>query len=70
MTMDRVYDHAREHAAIEAVCGLFDEMGLTLFERWHVCHCIDMAATQVMGEGLKELRDSILEADKATLSSS
>lgn len=57
-------------AAIEHVCDYFDEHGLTIVERWHVCESIELAALGIMGGKLRDLCEEIKKADLASLSAS
>lgn len=58
-----VYHKERNDAAIEHVCAYFDSANLTLFERWHVCHCIAMACVQAMAPGMREVADEMRAID-------
>lgn len=40
--------------AIREVCGLFDNIGLSMIERWWTCLCISRSAEAIMGEGFKQ----------------
>lgn len=56
-------------AAIEHVCGYFDEQGLTLVERWHVCESIELAALGMIGGKLREVCEDLKDADLESLRS-
>lgn len=60
---EKVIDTEKVEAAIKGVCDLYDAMGLTLLERWHVSKSIEMAALGIIGENYKgsieELRDKL-----------
>jgi len=47
-------DKERVDAGIEQVCACLDSLGLTLFERWYVCRCIEKSAAGIMGESFAE----------------
>jgi len=50
-----VFDIVRVDRAIVDVCSYFDEHGLTLYERWHVCNSIEKAALGIMGDAIASL---------------
>lgn len=56
-----LFDRERVDGAIAAVCDRFDELGLTLFERFWVSFHIALAALHVMGLGMEELREKYPE---------
>lgn len=47
-------DKAKVDAGIEQVCSCLDSLGLTMFERWFVCRCIEKSAAGIMGEGFAD----------------
>jgi len=49
-----VFDAGKINEAISSVCGLFDEMELSLAERWWVVRHIEAAARKMMGENLEK----------------
>lgn len=42
--MNEVYDNRKCTDAISKVCGIMDDMGLNLYERWRVAHVISITA--------------------------
>ena len=54
-----VFDKERNDAGIRAVCEAMDGLGLSLFERWHVCKCIEVAAFGMMSANLRELAEKL-----------
>lgn len=40
--------------AFSHICDYFDEKGLTLYERWHVCACIEKSALAIMSDHMRE----------------
>lgn len=61
------FRHDVAQDAIEHICGYFDEQGLTLVERWHVCESIELAALGIMGDKLREICEGIKESDIESL---
>ena len=53
--------------AIAHICDYFDEQGLTLVERWHVCESIELAALNIMGGKLREVCEGLKDADLDSL---
>lgn len=56
-----VFDHAAVHEAVGRVCDLFDEMELTLFERFYVAHAVAVSASGLLGESYAELARKLEE---------
>jgi len=50
-----VFDKAKTDLGIQMACEKMDSLGLTLFERWWVAHCIEVAARGLLGEALDRL---------------
>ena len=49
------FDKEKVDDAIARTCALYDEIGLTVLERWHVSECIEVAALSLMGDGVRAL---------------
>lgn len=52
--VDDAFMRQRVDDAITHVCGYFDEQELTLYERWHVCACIEKSALAIMSDHMRE----------------
>lgn len=65
-----VLRHDVTSAAIEHICDYFDEHGLNIIERWHVCESVELAALGIMGAKLRDLCEDIKKADLASISAS
>jgi len=62
-------DKDKVDSAINHICDYFDEQGLTLIERWFVSESIELAAFGIMGDGLREICESIKDVDFEALKS-
>ena len=60
---DPVVDKPVHDLAVKQVCHLFDTMGLSLWERWHVCENIEMACLSMMGEHAREAVTKVRDKD-------
>lgn len=56
-----VFDYVTVNRAVEGVCDLFDELGLTLFERFYAAHAVAVAASGLLGENYAELSRKLEE---------
>lgn len=65
MAVDSQVDNAQERrdAAMHEVFDVFDKYGLSLWERWHACHCIAIAAMQIMAPNMQEAAQKIVSID-------
>lgn len=54
---------ARHDAAMHEVFDVFDKYGLSLWTRWHVCHCIAIAAMEIMAPSMKKAAQRIAAVD-------
>ena len=54
-----VFDKQKNDDAISAICDYFDDKGLNLFERWHVCWALECSLKAMMGEHLRELCENL-----------
>jgi hypothetical protein len=52
---DRVCDVELCKKAIHEVCDAFDDLGLNMYERWHVCDCIASSAAALMTENMRSI---------------
>lgn len=52
---DRVCDVELCKKAIHEVCGVFDDLDLNMYERWHVCDCIAASAAGLMTENMRSI---------------
>lgn len=50
-----IFDHKKASEGIKMACKAFDELDLTLFERWWAAHCIVISASGMLGEKYTEL---------------
>lgn len=50
-----VFDKSKSDLGIHMACEQFDKLGLTLFERWWACHCIENAARSLLGDAFGQL---------------
>ena len=62
---DIVFEMDRNDAGINAVCEALDSLGLTLFERWRVCWCVEQAAFGMMNENVQELAEKMKRGPSA-----
>lgn len=56
---DRVLSVEVVQEAIKMVCSVFDDMGMTLSERFYTAHCIATSASAMLGEKYSELAEAI-----------
>ena len=58
---DRVLDPKMVEKAINGMCGVFDELGLTLSERFYASHCVAVSAAAMLGEKYSDLAAMVEE---------
>lgn len=59
---DRVFSLEVVHEAISRVCAVFDDMEMTLSERFYVLHCLATSAAAMLGMKYSEFAE-IVERD-------
>ena len=56
---DRVCDVELCKKAIHEVSGVFDDLDLNMYERWHVCDCIASSAAGLMTDKMRSILNGI-----------
>ena len=56
---DRVFDLETVHEAIHRVCDVFDELEMTLDERFYTLHSLATSAAALLGRKYNELAEMI-----------